>query len=76
MTKTKTDPETAKKDALRILKLAARGRKRAMAKVEEAEAALNAAIVEADRAEIPRLTIFQESGYGARQTIYNVLGKA
>ena len=72
-----TTIQPEQKEALDILRRAARARKRTLAKLAEQEAALHLAIREGNRVGIPKLTLFQESGYGARQTIYDVLeGKA
>lgn len=56
------------------IRKAARRRRAALERLAAVEAELNAAIIAGDRAGIPKLRLFHESGYGGRQTIYDVLG--
>jgi hypothetical protein len=62
-------------EVLKRIRAGARQRRRALERLADAESQLNAAILEGARSGIPKLTLFRESGYGGRQTIYDVIEK-
>jgi hypothetical protein len=66
---------TTRDDLLSLLRAAARKRKRAAAKLAEADAELYSLVDLADQAGIAKLTIQQVTGL-ARQTVYNALKRA